>query len=103
MSKEIIVTPELLEQRSKECKSYARDVDAILKELRNLAKALEVECKSRDVEDFLYQFEDIVPQSFGEARNLLVDASYQLKWKAEDFKRLIGEIYELSRDSKFIE
>lgn len=94
MSKEIIVTPELLEQRSNECKSYASDVDAILKKLRSLAKALEAEWKGKASEEFLSQFNGTVLPNFEKAIQLLdakdTGASAQLKKKADDFRTADG-------------
>lgn len=95
MSKEIIVTPELLEQRSNECKNYASEVDGILKKLKGLAKALEGEWKGTASEDFLNQFNSTVLPNFEKAIQLLdareTGASAQLKKKAEDFRAADGK------------
>lgn len=89
MSKEIIVTPELLEQRSRECKNYAGKVEEIHKQLKELAKNLEAEWKGNASEQFLSEFNGAVLPNFEKAISLLnaekTGASAKLMEKAKHF------------------
>lgn len=95
MSDKIIVTPKLLEDRSRECEKYAKEVEEIHKELKKLADNLEAEWKGNASREFLSQFKDIVLPNFETAIKLLAEektgAAAELKKAAANFSTADGK------------
>jgi len=91
MSRELSMTLDLMEQRSREVKRQGEDFGVLYKKMGGIVKALEGEWKGKASQAFAQQFEELRP-SFEKMIRLFEDVSMQLDQTAKATQKVDEDI-----------